>query len=275
MTLNLDHRAGVVSFRVKRKIRHLGKKAYQAIRPAEGTRPVFLVGCGRSGTDIVAYSINMCRDVDVVNEDNPKAFENWRLKDRPTLSSLINESKASIVVFKPIVETLKVPRLLYEFDDSQAIFVVRHPHDTINSMVRFFDNNLVAAVESWVSSGFSTQPGVPGELKEFISDKVFSGITVEDAAGLYWILYNSSYHFRDIDKKTNVLPILYEDLVRQPFNETQRLAKFVGVKWSEAMTHKIYSKSVGKNSKPNLDADIEARCLEIWRRLQAETEGEH
>lgn len=268
MTLNIDRRNSKLLFRMRRKVRHLAKKVYQFIRRSKKAQPVFIVGSGRSGTDIVAHSLSLLWDVDLVNEDNPKAFENWRLKDLNTITKVIHESRASFVVFKPIVETLRASSLLRQFDDSQVIFVVRNPYDAINSMVRFFGEAHIKTVRSWVDTNFFEQPGTPVELREFIGSKVSSYMTVEDASGLYWLLYNNAYQFLALDELEEVLPVNYENLVQQPESETRRLTEFLGLKWSRAMVKNIYNKSVGKDEKPILDAEIEERCLQTWQYLQ-------
>ncbi|MGM0766744.1 MAG: sulfotransferase [Pseudomonadota bacterium] len=268
MTLYVDRQGSELAYRAGRKLRHLRKQAYQLVWPADQTRPVFLVGSGRSGTDIVAYSLSRCRDVELVNEDNPKAFENWRFRNLDDIERVIHASRAPVIAFKPIVETLKTGIFLDRFSHSKAIFLVRHPYDAINSMARFFGERHVDTVNAWVATDFAEQATAPAELREFIKNKCSETPGTADAAALYWLLYNDSYRFLGLSDNPAVLLVGYEQMVQNPETTTRTLASFVGLQWSEGMMADIYDRSVRKHDKPELDAEIEARCLKTWAYLQ-------
>lgn len=198
MTLNVKNKQNLPLYRVQRRGRNYLKPLYQFLKPAREARPVFILGSGRSGTDIVSHCLNIAWDVELINEDNPKAFDNWRLKSLAAVKGAVDASRATLVLFKPIVETLRANELLAEFQSAFVVFVVRNPFDAINSMVRFFGESQVRAVKSWVETGFARQPQAPSELREFIVNQCHADLSVEDAAGLYWLLYNSSYFFLDL-----------------------------------------------------------------------------
>lgn len=270
MTLHVEYRGSEFAYRANRKLRHLRKQAYLLVRPAEQTHPVFLVGSGRSGTDIVAHSLSRCWEVEMINEDNPKAFENWRLRDLDSVEQVIRASRAPVIAFKPIVETLHAGRFIDRFPGSKAIFLVRHPYDAINSMARFFGERHVDTVKAWVATDFAEQSTAPEGLRAFIRSKCTSNLSIPDAAALYWLLYNDSYRFLRLHHNPAVLLVGYEQLVQNPEATTRALASFVGLKWSEGMMANIYDRSVRKHHKPALDTEIEARCLQTWAYLQGE-----
>jgi len=270
MTLNVRSNGSPYPYKVKRKFRHLLKNFYQRLRRNDASRPVFLLGSGRSGTDIVAHCLSKGWRVELINEDNPKAFENWRLRGVAVVEQAVCSSGADLVLFKPIVETLRAQEFLAEFPSAVVIFVVRNPHDAINSMVRFFGEGQVRAVKSWVETDFSRQPQAPAELREFIASHCHADLSVEDAAGLYWLLYNSSYLFLDLPSSPRVAKIRYENLVQEPDETMQEICDFLGMKWFPSMTDEVYAGSVGKNRKPDLSPAIERRCSEVWERLTVE-----
>jgi hypothetical protein len=138
MTLNVQNKRFVYAYRVKRKLRHVLKKVYQRLSNEKDSTPVFILGSGRSGTDIVSHCLGKAWDAELFSEDNPKAFDNWRLKGLDTTAQCVEASGAKVVLFKPIVETLRAGEFLDYFPGSLLIFVVRNPYDAINSMVRFF-----------------------------------------------------------------------------------------------------------------------------------------
>lgn len=85
----------------------------------------------------MSHCLSKAWDVELVNEDNPKAFDNWRLKSLDVVERTVHASNAGLVLFKPIVETLRANEFLAEFQSAAVVFVVRNPNDAINSMVRF------------------------------------------------------------------------------------------------------------------------------------------
>lgn len=270
MTLNVENKQNVLLYRAKRRGRHYLKLLYQRVTPSHETRPVFILGSGRSGTDIVAHCLGKAWSVELINEDNPKAFDNWRLKSLDTVKGAVNASNATLVLFKPIVETLRANEFLSEFQSAVVVFVVRNPFDAINSMARFFGESHVRAVMSWVETDFARQPKAPAEIREFIASHCHADLSVVDAAGLYWLLYNSAYFFLDLESNSRVTMIRYENLVQKPEETMQEICDFLGMKWSPSMTDEVYAGSVGKNRKPNLSPAIETRCSEVWERLTVE-----
>ncbi|MDK8464261.1 sulfotransferase [Marinobacter sp. SS13-12] len=270
MTLNVENKQNVLLYRAKRRGRHYLKLLYQRVNPSHETRPVFILGSGRSGTDIVSHCLSKAWDVELINEDNPKAFDNWRLKSLEAVKGAVNASNATLVLFKPIVESLRAEEFLKEFQSAAVVFVVRNPHDSINSMVRFFGEAQIRAVKSWVETDFARKTQAPAELREFIASHCHADLSVEDAAGLYWLLYNSSYLFLDLQSSPRVTKIRYESLVQEPYETIRETCDFLGVKWFPSMTEEVYAGSVGKNRKPDLSPAIEKRCSEVWERLTVE-----
>ena len=270
MTLNVKNKQNLLLYRAKRRGRYLLKRLYQVLNPCRETRPVFILGSGRSGTDIVSHCLSKAWNVELINEDNPKAFDNWRLKGLDAVEQALDSSGAGLVLFKPIVETLRVQEFLAAFQSAVVVFVVRSPHDAINSMARFFGESHVRAVKSWVKTDFARQPHAPAELRKFISSHCHADLSAEDASGLYWLLFNSAYFFLDLQSNSRVIMIRYENLVQKPEEAMREICRFLGTKFSSSLTDEVYSGSVGKNRKPDLSVGIEKRCVEVWDRLTGE-----
>lgn len=267
MTLNVKSKRFIFSRRIKRRTRYLLKKLYQVIFPSHGSRAVFVLGSGRSGTDIVAHCLSKAWDTELINEDNPKAFENWRFKDLETVCHAVDSSSAKLVLFKPIVETLRGQEFLGNFSDSSILFVTRNPFDAVNSMVRFFGDGHVKAVKSWVVNDFAQNPLVPTELKQFITDHVHEELSREDASGLYWLMYNTAFHFLGLHTDSRAMLLTYEDMVQNPEATMKQVCQFLHLKWSSSMVSEVYGGSLGKNPSPNLSPEIEKACLDQWERL--------
>jgi hypothetical protein len=270
MTLNVKNKQNVLLYRVKRRARYCLNVLYQLVTRSRESRPVFILGSGLSGTDIVSHCLSKSKDVELVNEDNPKAFDNWRLKSLDMVGQVVESSRARLVLFKPIVETLRARAFLDSFPCGSVIFVIRNPYDAINSMVRFFGEGHVKAVKSWVETDFDRQPHAPAEFREFIASHCHVDLSAEDASGLYWLLYNSAYSFLDLQSNPRVTMVRYENLVQNPEMTMRDACDFLDTKWSHSMTDEVYAGSVGKNRKPELSPAIEKQCINVWARLTDE-----
>lgn len=270
MTLNVNTKQNVLVYRAQRRVRYYAKGLYQFFTTFGGTSPIFIVGSGRSGTDIVAHCLSKAWDVELINEDNPKAFDNWRLKGLDSVGRSVESSRARLVIFKPIVETLRARDLLGSFSTGKVIFATRNPYDAINSMVRFFGERHIKAVKGWVDTGFSRQSEAPETLRQFISDHCHDQLSLEDASGLYWLLYNSSYQFLGLASDVRVLLVRYENLVQKPVETVKDVCDFLELKFQPSMISEIYPGSVGKNRRPSMSPDIERACLDVWREMTGE-----
>ena len=168
------------------------------------------------------------------------------------------------------METLRGQELLSYFSDSSVLFVTRNPFDAVNSMVRFFGDGHVKAVKSWVANDFAQNPLAPTEIKRFISDQCHPELSREDASGLYWLLYNSAFHFLELNLDSRAMLLTYEDLVQNPEATMKQACRFLHLKWSPFMVSDVYAGSLGKNSSPKLSPEIERACLDQWERLTGE-----
>lgn len=120
--------------RLSDKLLHLRKRVRHRLRNrGRATRAAFLIGSGRSGTDLAAVKVGASHDVVLVNEQDPKAFEKWRLRELAVVDRLVERSFAPVLLFKPIVETYRIRELLDHFPGSKAIFLSRDPYDSTQS----------------------------------------------------------------------------------------------------------------------------------------------
>lgn len=256
--------------RVRSKANHVKKRLLQPLRnPRRKSRAAFLVGCGRSGTDLYAAKLSQPTDALLINEDNPAGFENWRLKDLETLKALVQGSFAKVVLFKPIVETYRIRELLGAFPDSRSIFITRGYSDTVNSIVSFFGEGTRRAVRKWIETDFSVVRtwSVPESVIRASEEVYHDKLTLEDAAGIYWFVYNSSYHALGLDQDPRVGLFRYEDLINRPENTLKAACGHLGLPFHPGMPSGIFPSSVGKRAAPELADEIKARCEEVQHQL--------
>lgn len=255
----------------RRKAWHLAKRMIQPIRnPSGESRAGFVVGSGRSGTDLLAAKLGQSVDVVLINEDNPEGFHNWRLHGLDVIDALVSSSSAPLVLFKPIVETHRTMELLGAFEKSKAVFISRNYKDTVTSIVSFFGEKTRRTVRCWQEEDFAAIDtwSIPPEVRGRVSEMYEEDFSLADAAGIYWYVYNSAFCARGMADDPRVLLVLYEDLVTNPEEELRRACRHLTIQYRTSMTRDIFSSSANKGEAPELSVQVEAKCAALWNRIR-------
>ena len=272
MTLNIKSNSKVKIYltRIRSKllyilkdIRHFIMKNFTNIKPYA----IWVVGSGRSGTDILVHCLDRSIKVKTFNEDNSEAFDNWRLKSFDVIENVIKNSGADLVLFKPIVEAMKSQELMERYPNSKTVFITREYHDAIHSMIKFFGNEKINAINSWIDTDFKNFPLVKNELRELIRNIWKEAPSIENASGIYWLVYNTSYLFMELYKDERVILTDYDSLVLQPEKTLMRVCNFIGLDFSKTMIKNIYSSSVKHKAIPNLHPNLNESCDVAWEQL--------
>lgn len=263
-----SHLSGTL-LRLRKRVRHRLRSGSMP------TRAAFLVGSGRSGTDVAAVKVGSSLDVILVNEHNPVAFENWRLRDLAVVDRLLERSFAPVLLFKPIVETYRIRELLDHFSGSRALFLSRNPFDSVNSMNRFFGERTREVVERWIESDFTIMKSwtVPPEVAAEARDLYGDGVSLPEAAGIYWLVYNAAFEALELAGDPRVMLVLYEDFVGDPHAEIRRICRHLEVPFRPSMSAGVFRSSVGRHARPELRPSIERACERVWGTMQSRREA--
>lgn len=237
--------------------------------PDKKSFPVFLVGLGRSGTNLIMEKLSLSLKTDMYNEYHPAAFQNWRIKNMEVIAGIIENSWGRAVVFKPIVDTYKTRLFLTRFPSSKILFAFRHYHDVVNSMLHKFGGKNRDAVENWIRTGFQGFADAPpsGRTIKLLERLFRPGISAEDGTALCWLFFNRLYFDMNLDSEPRVLPVCYEKLVENPFEEFKTLFRFLGLELPSRVEKGITKGSVGKNEPPRLTPSIQEECSRLWKKL--------
>lgn len=208
--------------------------------------------------------------LDIYNENNPAAFEDWFLRDLPTIHQLVSESHAPIVLFKPILETYRASHLLKSFPDSRIIFAFRHYHDVINSSLKKFgEMNRISHVNSWIQDDFSEFADLlpPSETQQYIRDLWRPNLSPQAGAALYWLFQNRLFFDLGLLDTNNARLVCYEAVVADPISQFASLCDFLGVRFESSMTKGIFDSSIHRDSPPIIIDHIRQECEQMWQRL--------
>ncbi len=245
----------------------------QIHNPQHRTRPVFLVGCGRSGTSMLVRQLDKSWQVEVYHEDNPAAFKQYRLREFGVLDVLVERSKAPAAVFKPILSTTQTPLLLAHFPDIRIVFPFRHYNDVINSSLKKFGvENRINHIRSWMADDFGefAVAPPPEATKAMVRRLWRPDLNPESGAALYWLFYNQLFYDLGLDNDDRAFLIRYETLVTEPRSQFVALSQFLGLKFEERMIAGIFASSVGRDDAPAIDPTIQAACEALYQRLSAD-----
>lgn len=237
---------------------------------ADRSVPVFLIGCGRSGTNMVVRHLEKSGQVKLYNEDHPSAFEKWRIRGLDVIEQLINRCTAPFIIFKPILDTHQTNVFLSHFPNAKIVFMFRHYDDVINSSIRRFgSDNRLNHVRCWIENDFSefASAPLPIETKEFIRSRWNPSLTPEIGAALFWLFSNRLFFDLGLAQDERVLLICYESLVSNPRKEFKLLAKFLGLTFKEQIIKGIFASSIQRNPPPKIGTQIRADCEELWQSL--------
>lgn len=238
--------------------------------PSGQSRPVFLVGCGRSGTNMVTKQLSTTWQIDLYNEDNPAAFKNWRFRELATIEELINRGYSRITLFKPILETHLARMLLDRFPEASVIFSFRHVDDVVNSALRHFgEGNWPNRVKAWINEDFAefASDSPPEKTKDAVRSRWRPGLTPESATALYWIFYNRLYFDLGLHDDNRVMLVQYEASVLTHEREFVRLCRFLDIRYSAQMTEGIFSSSIRLSEPPRFNEQIRMDCEVLWQRM--------
>jgi hypothetical protein len=263
---------------VRRRLRwaggEIGRQAQRARRYVEqrrrfdrhlARRALFVVGCQRSGTNMVMWTLERAPDTWVYHEHRlSPAFRDYRLRPTPVIERLVARSPAPVVAFKPICDSHLTDRLLARHAGSRAIWIYRRYADVANSAVRNFGEHL-RDILRWIVQGDTDWLGWRGErlapdAVELVRARFREDLPLEEAGALFWYLRNRFFLDLGLDREPRVLLVRYEDLVaggEEPFRE---IFEFAGCAWNPAFTADVFASSVGKDRFPALGDETRAAC---------------
>ncbi len=269
MTIKIPSIQGYWNRRQNERAAQQKRRLQQERNPSGHSTPLFLVGCGRSGTTMLLRHLGRSWQVEAYNENQPEAFERWRLRDLPTIAGLISKSPAPVVAFKPILNTPQTHQFLKEFPEARLIFIFRHFDDVINSsMKKFGAANRLTHVREWMASDFDEfKVAPPAVTKATVEAHWRPDMGNASGAALYWLFYNRLYLDMDLQEQERVLLVCYEQMVQQPEAVFQRICAHSGITFEPELIAGIHSSSIGRDPAPDVDPALRTACEALYEQL--------
>jgi hypothetical protein len=236
----------------------------------------FVVGCQRSGTDMVLWTLDRALNVDRFDEDHPAAFVDSRLSPVSVRTRLVRRSKADVVLFKPVCDSHRVAALLDEHPRSRAVWVYRDYRDVANSAIerwgdmnRRFILDLARGGGAWGRRQWNRELVTSEARAAALQELAAHDINAHTAAAIFWWLVNSSYFDQRLGADPRVVLARYEDLVTAPGVEFERLSRFFGAAYHDGMVVEISRASLRRDSREPIAAPVVDACESLLARLDA------
>lgn len=241
--------------------------------PTTEKSPVFVVGCNRSGTNMVCAAIGRSPHGWAYQESEfSLAFNAYYLRPAWILERLIRHTPAPIVAFGSILDSQFTDDLLSRFTGARAIWVYRRYDDVANSCARKRWGDHLKDLARWVAHGELERLGARGKRVSDETVRLFGelfreDLSKEDYACLYWYLRNQLYFDLGLHRDPRVLIVQYEDAVLNRERAFRRVFDFLGFPYDPATIEHIFSSSVSKHPWPGIEPGIQQLCDRLQQRL--------
>jgi len=235
------------------------------------SRPFFIAGVQRSGTNMLSEVLERSFRTDVFRESDPKAHENFELRDLAQLQKLVRRSPADCVVFKALCDLHRLRGLLDAFEGARAIWIVRRMDDMVNShlrarFARVCDARMRNIADDPESEGWRGR-GLGDETLALLRRHAGDGLSHESAVALFWLARNRLYFDHGLESDERVCVLFYEDFVQDPKRRGADLLRWAGLKSTAFALKKVKPSSIGRYPPPSVDPEIAERCTALYDRF--------
>lgn len=236
-------------------------------RPA----PLFIVGCQRSGTNMLLDVLGRSLETWIYSANNPRAFDNRRIKPAAELRPLLQTARCRWLVFKPLSDSQNIDRLLVDHPDGKAIWIFRQYQDVANSAVRSWDKWQLAHIRRVATQAdwhHWMVDRMRRERRQLVKRHYHDAMSLHSASALKWYLRNQIYFDYGLDEQPGrVLLVKYEHLVRNPVRAFNALFNFLELRFAPTLVSKVYHTSINKEPFPSIDQGVARLCDTLMMKL--------
>lgn len=263
-----DHRP--FTDRLERAAVGLVKRVRQRLRPADGRTCVFVAGMQRSGTNMVMEVLERSLDTDVFHETDPRAFENYGLRENAVLSRLIMNSRARCVVVKILCDLDRTKALMDSFSPAKTLWIVRRYQDTVASAIASFSGfaaRMGLVREDRLAAGWYGR-GMSDATHALLCDMYHEGMSEASAAAMMWYWRNVLFFEQALDRDPRVLLVSYERLVERPREEFLRIFRFLGLEFDPRVSRRVRPRPPKAREDLAIEPRIAALCEQLTQQFE-------
>lgn len=255
--------------KISRRLINYKKYVYWILNGSASTTPVFIMGCGRSGTQMMLNVLERDERIQVLRENDPKIARNYMLV-KEFIKPAIENCRAPVLIMKPILNSFEVSNLLTEFDQSKVIWIVRSYKDMAASSVNKFGSRVSEYIKHVVESGIGDNwisSGIPSDTLQKLRCINTKGFNNYDWMCLIWWSVNLTVLKDKLYKNRRFILLNYDKMVYEPDLYFLKIYNFIGLSKRIKNANYIHSKSVGKGSKIKLHPIVNKMCFDLTNSL--------
>ena len=258
------------AFRLYKNIVH------QLVRSGTDEKTIVpILGIQRSGTSMLYWIFERDLATKVYRESSELSsqdkVEKIRLDPLPLVKKRFDRQRASLVVFKPLVESQLAHDLFDAIPGARALWAYRHYQDVASSNLKAFGmDNGVKDLQPFVRNDPANwrSQNSSEETREIIRSFFSEDMNPYDAAALFWWARCRLFFDLGLDSHPRVMLCRYEDLVTEPSLTMRRIYTFLGRQYpGDQIIRDVNPQSIGKGRTSKLSQDIESLCTDLLVRL--------
>jgi Sulfotransferase domain len=231
---------------------------------------VFVAGVHRSGTNMMMDILERSWQTEVFHESDPRAFEQYMLRDEALIHELVRRSPAPVTVVKALHEAHDLRRLMEAFAPAKAIWMFRSYGDAINSSLnrwKRYRNRIEIIVEDRTAADWRGW-GMTDETHSIVRQHYRPDMNDASAIALFWFYRNQLLFDQGLDRDPRTLLVRYENLVSDNGDYAKRLTDALGIQLTTAMRRVAHTESVRKHAEPKLDTNVRELCERMRQALE-------
>jgi hypothetical protein len=235
------------------------------------SRPVFVVGCQRSGTTMLIETIAELPGVWVHPEKSPLACDDYRLRSPAVIDLLTRVTPAAAVVYKPVCDSHLTDRILAAHPSARAIWVVRRWSDVARSAVKKWGDHQLQVILD-LAHGNTAAVGwrgerVPEAILAQLRELADGDLSPHAGAALFWYVRNSFYFSLGLDADPRVLLVRYKQMVGDKARTWPVIMDHLGVPYDPSMTAGIIDTSAGQPAPDDVPDRVRLLCEALAARF--------
>jgi hypothetical protein len=266
-----SHDARSLATRIRRAVWRRGKSLRQHLLPHPVAQHVFVAGMQRSGTNLLMDVLDASVETQVFHETDPRAFEQYEMRDLAVIQQLARKCPAPVFVIKALCELDRIKSLMDTFTPAKTLWVVRDWRDSVNSAIKSFPN----FVPQWqrLAHGYAKDwrgRGMSPATRELLAALYHPDASEAEGAAIMWFYRNALFFEQQLAADPRVRVVFYEDLVQKPMGEVAAVYEFLGLPgFSAAVARRIHARSVKHRCPPDISPAVFALCDDLLTRFRA------
>lgn len=238
----------------------------------DGPQRFLLVsGVQRSGTNMIMDLLEASPEADVYHETDPRAFENYLMRDEVTIARLVERSRFALFVLKGLHEAERARALIDRFAPGQFIWVFRNWPDVVNSNMRSWPggrNQIEDIVRDPASARWRGR-GMTAETHAMVREAYRLGMNDASAQALFYVYRNQLLFDQQLDRDPRALVLDYDAFVASPAVGVPALARFAGVEATDRMLATPSAAAARRKAPPEVLPHIAELAEQMHQRLLA------